>query len=260
MPDLLAIRRLRTGLLKELRVEPRRLFPIARQFGRTRGAVEAPEAVGIRLQGLLEGAHGQGGLLQVEQQLAEHLPHRNDPAGHHDVLFGPVLPVGCRAHQLERVVVASFGPGDPCGDRVDLDVRLLDPVVLLLGGHRSAQPGEPRDLRLRRPGISIPRRAEAARIGIHRLALRKGLPVEVGGRRMQRKLRRLGPVSAFEREARRDRRSRIRDLPRLLVRLRRVVDEVDPFAHLRVATELQGGVNHVVERVVGVAVLLRRRA
>ena len=48
MHDFLAIRRLRIGLLEELRVELRRLVAIAGQLGRTCGAIDIAEAVRVR--------------------------------------------------------------------------------------------------------------------------------------------------------------------------------------------------------------------
>ena len=111
--------------------------------------------------------------LQIQQQLAEHFADRDDPARHHDVLLGLVLAIGRSPHELHSLFVPAFGTRDPGTDRVDLDVGLLDPVVLLLRDHRFAQLAETRGLDLRRRRIAASRRAESSCVRVDGFAFRE---------------------------------------------------------------------------------------
>ena len=130
--------------------------------------------------------------------------------------------------------VPAFGSRDPCTDRVDLDVRLLDPVVLLLRDHRLAQLAEARHLGFRRRRIAAARRAEASRVGVDGFAFGEWRPIERRARGPQRELRCLRPFAALEREARRNRSRRVGDLTGLLVQRLVRLHELDPFARVRV--------------------------
>src|SRR6266545_3116320 len=78
---------------------------MAGELGRLGSTVEPTQPVRSGLHGGLELSQGLLGLLELEQQIAELLAHREEAVFHGDVLLARVLEIGRRLEQAHRLDV-----------------------------------------------------------------------------------------------------------------------------------------------------------
>jgi hypothetical protein len=74
---------------------------------------------------------GFAGPLQLQEQISEKLPGRDDRSRRHHVLLGPVFVVRRRSQRRKRLGVLALGPQDPRSSHLRLDLGLLGPLAEL---------------------------------------------------------------------------------------------------------------------------------
>src|ERR1700686_3874506 len=94
---------------------------VAELVGGLGGAGVSVEAVGLLLEGCLEGGERLLGISAIEQHRAIELARGRERAGRHRRLLGLVLGVGGSAHGGECIVIFAFGMERPGGRDLALD-------------------------------------------------------------------------------------------------------------------------------------------
>ena len=83
---------------------------VARQLGGPGGARRAVESVGLHPRRGFEGLERPGGLVHLEQHIAQQLARRHDRAWRDRVLLGLVLELDRLEHELQRLLVLALDP------------------------------------------------------------------------------------------------------------------------------------------------------
>ena len=110
LPQLGALGRAVADLMDQVTVMLARLLAVAGELGGAGRAVHAPEPVRLLRHRRLVLHERLGRPLQLQEQIAEKLPGRDERSRRHHVLLGPIFVVRRRPQRRERLRILAFGP------------------------------------------------------------------------------------------------------------------------------------------------------